>query len=358
MKCIVHVPNKLDKTRLSGSQLRPFYILEAFRELGYEVDFVEGNGEERKRKISEILEKIENGAVYDFCYSESSTMPTELTESHHLPTTFNLDFGFFKKLKEKNIPIGLFYRDCHWMFDVYKETVSLPKRIFAEHFYKRDLKKYGEFVDLLYLPSDEMGKVLPSFLPKMKTLPPAIDEIVETPFEEKEKIQLFYVGGISGVYNMKKLFQIVHELDFLELTVCTRKGEWESENVHYEKYLNNRIKIIHGGPKDYEAYIKKADLCSLLMEPTEYLEFAMPIKVFEYLKYEKPIIGTAFPATEEIISKTGFAVNYELVEIKNVFIEIFENRKILKEKKEAAVKLAKENLWKNRAEQVVEDLKR
>ena len=91
-RCIFHVPNYIDVHGRSGSQVRPLKIKKTLEGLGYEVDVVMGYGKERKKEIKRIKEKIRQGITYDFLYSESSTMPTLLTEKSHLPFYPNLDF--------------------------------------------------------------------------------------------------------------------------------------------------------------------------------------------------------------------------------------------------------------------------
>lgn len=71
-------------------------MIEAFKECGYEVVVVEGYGKERKRQIKEIKSNILKGVKYDFLYSESSTMPTLLTEKNHLPLYPFLVFHFLR----------------------------------------------------------------------------------------------------------------------------------------------------------------------------------------------------------------------------------------------------------------------
>ena len=148
--CIFHVPNHIDKNAKSGSHIRPIKMIEAFRENGYDVDIVMGYGKERKRQIDEIRKKIRAGKKYDFLYSESSTMPTLLTEKNHLPLYPNLDFGFLKFCRKNGIKIGLFYRDIHWKFEKYRSEVSVFKRSFSIPMYKYDLRKYKKLVDVFY----------------------------------------------------------------------------------------------------------------------------------------------------------------------------------------------------------------
>lgn len=116
MRLIFHIPLKIDRNDPSASQIRPQKLMTAFAELGWEMDVVEGSARDRKQQITKIKRKIRQGVHYDFVYSESSTMPTLLTEPHHLPTHPCLDFGFMAYCKRHGIPVGLFYRDIHWQY--------------------------------------------------------------------------------------------------------------------------------------------------------------------------------------------------------------------------------------------------
>lgn len=133
-RMIFHIPMKIDRNRASASQIRPMKMIEAFKECGYEVVVVEGYGKERKRQIKEIKSNILKGVKYDFLYSESSTMPTLLTEKNHLPLYPFLDFSFFAFCKKHGIKIGLFYRDIYWVF---KKKRSFKEWV-AYIFYKYD----------------------------------------------------------------------------------------------------------------------------------------------------------------------------------------------------------------------------
>ena len=93
---IFHIPNYIDLSRKSGSNIRPYKMIKAFENNGYKVDIIKGYGKERKQSIHNVKMKIKKGVKYDFLYSESSTMPTLLTEKNHLPLYPFLDFSFFK----------------------------------------------------------------------------------------------------------------------------------------------------------------------------------------------------------------------------------------------------------------------
>ena len=217
-RCIFHIPNSLEGNY--GSHVRPPKMLQGFRDLGYEVDVVMGYGKERKEAIKKIRKNIQRGIKYDFVYSESSTMPTLLTERHHLPTYPFLDFGFLKFCKKNGIKTGLFYRDIYWKFPEYKENVRGLRYIFAIFMYRYDLWQYERILEKFYVPNKKVAKYVarPRLEDKMEELPPGA-EPEETFIQDKEayyaaedgheKLKLFYVGGIGNQYAVQKLFQTV-----------------------------------------------------------------------------------------------------------------------------------------------------
>lgn len=366
--CIFHIPFFIDINWPSGTNIRPLKMIKAFQSIGYEVDIVSGYGKERKENIDEIKRKIISGRKYDFLYSESSTEPTLLTEKNHLPSYPFLDFGFLSFCRKNAIPVGLFYRDIYWRFDLYN-SVPLMKRSIAKLFYKYDLKKYKNLLDVLYLPSLKMYDYMPiDFDGKVEELPPAVDEspsIVEEINENQKNfktdgsLNIFYVGGISKLYNIEKLFQAVSEANFCTLTVCCRKGEWESNKSIYEKYLNDRVEIIHKSGKELEPYFNKASLFSLFFEKSEYRNFAIPIKLFEYIENKKPIISVEGTSAGDFVYKNqiGWTIDYNVDDLKELLKQIYDNEKEYYTKVRNIENILPEHTWKARAKKVAEDLK-
>lgn len=361
--CIFHVPNHINLEAKSGSHIRPKKMMDSFRDIGYNVDVVMGYGKERKKQIKEIKNKILQGKKYDFLYSESSTMPTLLTEKSHFPLYPTLDFGFLNFCKKRGIKIGLFYRDIYWKFPVYKEKVPFLKRVPAVLMYKYDLKKYEQIVDILYLPSNKMKSYI-GISKKSLELPPGCMESEQgAGVREKNKceegfISLFYVGGIGTIYNLNKLFSVVKKLDCVKLVVCCREEEWKANKKYYEQYMNDRIEIIHKSGNELKEYYSNADICMLFFESDEYRSFAMPIKLFEYLGNMCPIIGTVGTAAGEFIESNdiGWSILYDEYELEKLLKNLSNNRMILEEKRNGMRKVMIQNTWQERARTVVRDL--
>lgn len=359
---IFYLPYKPDPNRPSGSQLRPLNMLEAFQAIGYNVEVIMGNGNERTSLITIVKKKIKDGVKFDFLYTESSTMPTLLTESHHLPTYPFLDFGFFSFCKNKGIPIGLFYRDIYWRFDEYKESLPKIKYYYASIFYKYDLLKYEKLVDKLYLPSLQMGDYVPCIdKSKFGWLPPGhnnTEVINESLLNKNEKIKLLYVGGIGEHYQLHRMFEAIANQSHFELIVCTRKQEWLQNKNEYEKFINNNIKIVHLKGADLIDLYKRIDIAMLFVKPHEYRNFAFPVKLVEYLGFNKPIIATSGTLAGKFVEENsiGWSIEYSMDKLNNLLKQIFQNPELIKKKFHNINAVKNKHTWISRAIQVQNDL--
>jgi glycosyltransferase involved in cell wall biosynthesis len=361
--CIFHVPLYLDQSWISASHIRPLKMIQAFKEIGYEVEVIKGFAKERKKQILAIKNKINNGIDYDFLYSESSTMPTLLTERHHFPTYPCLDFGFFNHCKSKNIPIGLFYRDFYWKFDEYKKNVNLPKRTFATLMYKYDIKKYNQLLDIIYLPSQRAIEHLHHLFPNLKarTLPPGCEnnkvEILKDSIEDVLKV--IFVGAIGGDYNLINVFEAASRLENVHFKFCVRERDWLREKYMYDKYINfNNIEILHVSGKSLEEQYKISNLALAPLYVNEYIKLAVPFKLFEYIGQHLPIIGSKDTSLGEFVekSKIGWTVRNNVEDIVSLLSSIDKDRDSLKSKTRQVSVIANTNRWTDRAQQVANDL--
>lgn len=319
---IFHIPLPLCEDSVSASGLRPLKMIEAFKNIGYDVDIVSGFANERKTKIKEILKKIKSGYKYDFCYCESSTMPTLLTESHHLPVAPFLDFDFIKKLKKNSIPTGLFYRDIHWVFEQYRNETGFFKRFVATLFYKYDLFKYNRLFDVLFLPSEKMAAYIPIKIKiqKIHALPPGCD-VIDLADKKQPKTGnnfiIIYAGGITPpLYDLKPLFEMIMKNKRLTLFLICRKEEFLKTKSYYDISKIENIKIIHGSGLKIKKYFLESDFYAILWKPFSYLSFAYPYKLFEALTYGLPVITTKGTAASDFV-KTTISVGRLMLKMKD-----------------------------------------
>lgn len=365
--CIVHIPNHIEFSGKSGSNVRPQRMVEAFEKCGYHVDFVMGYGKERKKKIKEIKKSIRSGIKYDFMYCESSTMPTLLTEKCHIPLYPTLDFGFYKFCHKYGIKIGLFYRDIQWKFSIYQEYVAWYKKIVATLFYKYDLLKYRNLVDIFYIPSPPMINYLKKekkLISKAKVLMPGgrdrsfiLNSKNDYPYVP---LHILYVGGVDRIYDLSVFLEAVKRLgNCVKVTLCCRREEWLESEYKYHEWLGYNINIIHKSGMDLEPFYMEADICCAFVGKGEYMSMAMPVKVFEYLGFCKPILATKGTEAGKFVEENniGWCIDYSQEALVDTLRGIINNPNLLKEKEENEIKIVKKHTWQARAEQVISDLK-
>ncbi|MEA1953180.1 MAG: glycosyltransferase family 1 protein [Campylobacterota bacterium] len=356
---IFHIPMQIDINLHSGSQIRPQKMIQAFKDIGYDVDIVMGYVKQRKKQIQQIKQNIKDGMKYDFLYSESSTMPTALTEKHHLPVAPFLDFNFFKFCRENDIKVGLFYRDIYWVFDEYKNNMLFLKYRLAKYFYKFDLGQYKKCVDIFYLPSKQMYDYVPfDFTNEIIALPPAVEEKESYKISKKNNtLSFIYVGGISDLYDLTIFSKVINSFENIHFNLCTRKKEWEINNHKYNNYLEN-MQIHHkNGDALSEVYIK-SDVSIYFVKTNELWSFAMGVKLFEYISYKKPIIAVKGTAVGEFVKENniGWVIDYDESQLNKLIIDIQNNPSQIDEKIKNIEKIIPQNTWKARALQVQKDL--
>ena len=364
-RCIVFIPYKLNEQGDGARMLRPRKMIQAFRDIGYEVFVIQGFSKERRALIKQCKELIRSGVKFDFMYMENSTEPTLLTDPHHLPTHPFLDYGFYSFIKKHKIPMGLFYSDIFWKFDTYGKDLPKWKRFFALRCYELDLLVLQRCLKKFYLPDRMMNDYIKNSLLAdiSENLPPGSEELsvnkspVPADFSERP-LRLFYVGGLGGAYQIQELISAAAGEEHVELTICCRKAEWEKEKKNLGSYLRDNVHIIHEKGEALVPYFQQSDICSLLFLPSPYMSFAKPFKAFEYLANEIPVLSSRGTAIGEFVEKNdiGWNIDYSAEEIRKVIHGILNNPKLLQEKRDNCKMAKGSNLWTSRARQVEEGL--
>lgn len=351
---IYHVPYPLQFENPIGGAVRPVKMLRAF-EQDFEVLVVQGDAATRRRAMGEALAALRRGERFDFCYSESSTMPTALTESHHLPTHPLLDFDFFRQLRSHGVPVGLFYRDIHWRFPMYRQSTSLPKRMVAKAFYRFDLMAYGRVLDHLFLPSVEMAAHVP--LPRQVTvsaLPPGHEgqPLGQTP--PSHPLRVFYVGGTKSNYRMGEFLAAVKATTQVSFTLCTREAEWQQAAVDYAEHLGPNLHVVHANGPNTAPYLAEANLAAVPTEPQEYWTFAAPLKVYEYIGHGLPIIASDGSLAGRFVAENGlgWAVRYDRGAFAELLARLDAQPHLVEEARERVLAVRDEHSWVGRAHEV------
>lgn len=268
----------------SGSLVRPYQMYKAFLEEGHEIELLHIHNvrNNRTKDVRNFFNKGKNKERYDLCYIEP---PTDAIG--------NFSFYFLLVyLRLKKIPIGLFYRDVYWKYDEEWGVIGLRKHLLIMA-YRIDWFFLKHFCHTIFFPSSSMAQKFK--LKKADILPPAgISISVKTPKSVTKNV--VYVGGLTGNYGgsllMKAMGLVNEKLNIpINLFLVCRK---EEATQFYAKTLDKTwIKMLHiEGDENLRDIYTKCDVAIIPRNVSEYMNFSMPVKIFEYLSYRLPIIAT------------------------------------------------------------------
>ena len=314
---IIYYPFTIASNPKSGSAIRPVEMLKAFKvyakKHGLEVIVISGTSKERRMQWSKVMEERKYEQTL-FCYSENQTIPLWLTDPGHIPKDWKIDKDFFQTLKKHHVPVGVFYRDVYWKFD---ELYSLKglKKFIMQTIYKMEEKFYGKYVHTIFLPSDAMGRYVNINSTKM-ALPPGgrFAEISTTSNDIQQPFKGIYVGGINnddyGLPTLVEAYELLNKDHVLgELVIVCRQDEYtQLSNIDKEKLNKPYISLKHVSGAELQQVYEEVDFAFIPRKRSVYNDFAVPIKLVEYLTAGLPIIATDCSAQEDFIKSGPFGV--------------------------------------------------
>lgn len=328
----------------SGSSVRPQRMYAAFRRLGYEVDLLEGLQNRRRERWRLVLGKLRalwKGPQPDFCYVEPPSGPF-----------FNFcDHLLLLWLHRKRVPIGLFYRDAYWKYADWWQVHGL-KRFFLTQMQKFDLFVFRHVCKVIFFPTETMAGLFD--LPHKAVLPPAGEEKVLPAHPVRR--EALYVGGVSLFYGtdmLLKAFEVLNEgmKKDVHLTVVCREAEM---GTFFEGYLGRPwLTVAHvSGDAALAPFYEACDVALYPGRKDFYMDFCMPVKLFEYLSRGLPVVCTDCYETARFVSGHGFGVVAKGTPeaFAAAVAGVFDDTQMLPRLKEAAVHtLRGGNLWEDRA---------
>ena len=343
------------KLGLSGAEVRPLKILNAFSDAGYEVISLTGEQTLSQRKIDikkfwNVVEGIESDSK-TICYIESPTYPIW----HHE------DRKLIRKIHKKGIPIGYFYRDFYRKFpDQFPRRKGFIGRLkeFALDFLQWRTDKTLECCDIVYFPSDEASKLF--HFKTMRSLPPAgTNNIIN--HKQKDNTGI-YVGGVAEYYDVDLLLNtyqsLYNEDNSFHLILVCRKEEWNEFNHPFKNA--EWLEVHHTSKEGLIPLYNRASLAFVCPNKSfPYNSFAVSVKTFEYISCGLPVVGINCNALASIIKEynLGLVSEPDVVSfanaIKKITIDDDTYNGYCENIKQA---LLNNHLWSHRVRQVVEDL--
>ncbi len=357
-------PREITPGSNRGSDVRVAKMLEAFQGIGFDVVVLAGKPRDRHRKLRQFRRDVQNGMTVDFVYAENSNAPIALAERSPIPANCLADYRFFAWLKSAGIPRGVFYRDIYWRFELFGNLLPRPLGMLLKPLYYLDWLVYNRYWEMLFLPSEAMNQHLPT--PRepgaFKPLPPGCS-IASEPRKELSRwtgksLKLLYVGGIEpSVYDLSSLLQLVREREDLQLTLCCREAEWQKHSAYYAQHMADSVSIVHASGEGLAPHYRNAHLFLMIMPPTDYMDFSVPVKFFETIGRALPMVSMNQSQVARIIreQEIGWVID-TIAELSPLLDEISGSRELLAQRHSRLLEYREHCTWESRARTAAETL--
>lgn len=337
--------------RSSGSGVRPHRMYEAFKAEGCDITLLECRQNRRRlrrQRVREVLGALSSGYLPEACYIEPPSGPF-----------FNrIDLRLLKRLHRLGVPIGLFYRDAYWRFADWWGVTGLKRRMLV-HMHRRDIRVFRRCCDMIYFPSESMRLLFHKDFGKSALLPPGCVE--PHPTHDRLFGRAIYVGNVSDHYGTHLLLEAFERLNadgaFRPLRLVCRQREWEA----FDSPLKTRpwLETLHASGDDALAPLyAESDVGILSLKRDIYMDFAMPVKLFEYLGYGLPVIATHCNEVAGFVRRynCGLVCKDNAMDLAQSVERFYQSPREQEDLRAGAANAARDNLWTMRAKTVLRDL--
>ncbi len=363
---IYHHAKEISPDGNIASVLRPARMREAFEAIGEDVFDLTGCGSERVRKARQLVRRLDSSDETAVLYSESVNVPPALTWLRKGLHRMSFDYQLIKRIHDRGIATGLFYRDIHWRFERAKVRGFRPyiKNRVIPFFGRQELRAYQRSVDVLFLPDVRMKDYLPYPFAhsEIRSLPPGGErrDLGHGVSSDEKMLNLLYVGNIAPpVYDLREFFTAAEKDERLRLKVVTRERALNLYGHLYNFEGYQRLTVLHAQGKELDAHYAGADAALCVWNDCDYHEFVMPVKVFEAISYGVPLIVSAgsksladFVKREQL----GWVVSGP-AEFTKLLKYLAENPEELQRTRERVLHVRERHTWEERAREVVDVLR-
>lgn len=352
---VFHYPGSLFSQTDTGEKKRPKKILETFQSLNYDVTILAGTYREREERFQHIKKNI---SQYDLVYSENSNLPLSTTGKSRFPQFNSVDYQLFELSKNKGIPIGVFIRDVFWKVKDTSKAKAIHKRILGNLLFNHEVKHYYKTCTKIFLPTESCKNYLPpSDFKNFQLLPPAAEIITFEKKAPKEIKNVVYVGSCQPpVYQVIKGFQSLLTCPNIQLTIVTRPSEQGRLWSILGKNLQN-LSVLTASDEALSKILQNQDIGLACIDSNEYWNLAMPIKVFDYIGHQLPILTYSNGETAKLVIQNQIGWAIEGPEKIPLFIKNLTNQEI--NNKSTNIKnYLKQNTWQDRVKTIINALKK
>ena len=252
-------------------------------------------------------------------YQKANLIDADIYHIHD-PELIRIGYKLLKKGKkvifDSHEDVGATILNKPYLNSTFRKLISTSYNIYETYM----LKKFSALIGPTPFIKKKLKQINP-FTEKICNYP-IIDELkIEYQKKEYEKFEVCFVGGIShqrGVKELIKALELTKNKVYLNLVGDFISEQYEKElraekgwkYVNYFGYIGDRIKL-------KEIYQKTIiGIVTLLPNPNDIN--SLPIKMFEYMESQLPVIASDFDYFKEIFAEIKCGVNVNPNSPKNI----------------------------------------
>ncbi len=216
-------------------------------------------------------------------------------------TSMPNDLAFLLLMRLLRKPVGVYFRDAYQLYrDVYPRR---RLRVFMDWAWRATNPILARIATVRFVQSFGLAEVLHLKSPQL--LPPGTDTASPDLGAGKDPI-VAYVGATAWADGFETLIQAMG----LVRARCPEArllavGQLSAERrATLPEYVDAR----RAGRDELVELLRGARLCVIPRPIIEYTNFVLPIKLWDYLSYGKPIVATAATETVRLLESSGAAL--------------------------------------------------
>jgi glycosyltransferase involved in cell wall biosynthesis len=313
---LLYYPFQIAENANSGSKLRPKEMHRAFldwgKQYGVEILLLSGHSDARSSQFTKWVNEGKLDHLL-FCYMENQTIPFWLTDPGHKPKNPFIDYKVMKFLQKNKVPVGVFYRDVYWKFDELYSLKGIKKTV-MKTIYRMEEKFYQKYCDVIFLPSDAMGRYVDIDRAKVALPPGGKARDILLKMNENAVKKGLYVGGINNEdYGLFLLIDALEkansEQQVCDLTIVCREDEYQNlPDEKKDRLAKAGVSLKHVSGEALNLLYEEMDFAFIPRYKSTYNDFSVPVKLVEYLSNKLPVVATNCDAQSDFIQSGSYGI--------------------------------------------------
>jgi len=287
---------------------------------------------------SEIIQLIKKNKI-DYVYIEAFGAPLH-----------SFDYVFLNALKKRDIPIFPFIMDTYWKYpEIFKRNAQSDKYCQMEYGW------YLKNATALLFPSETMANTVN--FPEKFALPPAGDPSRCLNQKLPDNKNITYMGEISPAMGidilMKSIEIVIKKQPDAQFTIVGHENKELMVKCKNKNYITFMINKTY---KDIPNILSDTYATIIPRQVNPYNDFAMPVKLLDYMSSGRPVITTNCHETARFIQENncGIITEDNPNSIAKGILKLLENRDLAEiYGKNAFLAIKNKHSWKHRAEELV-----